>query len=149
MSIFGTETSAGHPVKKNIGYWRFILVNQTPAFLCNGVTIYSEVLFTIDSHTRYQCFYESSWSWLSWTLYIAVFKISVGSQTLSSKNLGRSGKLSFFVIYKFWQNYPLVRQVSDLILKTDIVYISVKICIWLSCTLFCYGYVISGPFNMD
>ena len=36
------------------------------------------------------------------------------------QNLGRSGKLSFFVIYKFWQNCASVRQVSDLILKTDI-----------------------------
>ena len=34
------------------------------------------------------------------------------------QNLGRSGKLSLFVIYKFWQNCASVRQVSDLILKT-------------------------------
>ena len=34
------------------------------------------------------------------------------------QNLGRSGKLSFFIIYKFWQNCASVRQVSDLILKT-------------------------------
>ena len=31
------------------------------------------------------------------------------------QNLGRYGKLSFFVIYKFWQNRPSVQQVSDLI----------------------------------
>ena len=37
------------------------------------------------------------------------------------QNLGRSGKLSFFVIYKFWQNCPSVQQVSDLILKTGII----------------------------
>ena len=34
------------------------------------------------------------------------------------QNSGRSGKLSFFVIYKFWQNCASVWQVSDLILKT-------------------------------
>ena len=34
------------------------------------------------------------------------------------QNLGRSGKLSFFIIYKFWQNCASVQQVSDLILKT-------------------------------
>ena len=34
------------------------------------------------------------------------------------QNLGRSGKLSFFILYKFWQNCASVRQVSDLILKT-------------------------------
>ena len=34
------------------------------------------------------------------------------------QHLGRSGKLSFFIIYKFWQNCASVRQVSDLILKT-------------------------------
>ena len=34
------------------------------------------------------------------------------------QNLGRSGKLSFFIIYKFWQNCASVRQVSNLILKT-------------------------------
>ena len=34
------------------------------------------------------------------------------------QNLGRSGKLSFFIIFKFWQNCALVPQVSDLILKT-------------------------------
>ena len=33
------------------------------------------------------------------------------------QNLGRSGKLSFFTIYKFWQSCGLVRQLSDLILK--------------------------------
>ena len=31
------------------------------------------------------------------------------------QNSGRSGKLSFFVIYEFWQNCASVRQVSDLI----------------------------------
>ena len=36
------------------------------------------------------------------------------------QNLGQSGKLSFFIIYKFWQNCASVRQVPDLILKTDI-----------------------------
>ena len=35
------------------------------------------------------------------------------------QNWGRSSKLSFFVIYKFWQNCTAVRQVSYLILKTD------------------------------
>ena len=34
------------------------------------------------------------------------------------QNLRRSGKLSFFVIYKFCQNCTAVRQVSNLILKT-------------------------------
>ena len=34
------------------------------------------------------------------------------------QHLGQSGKLSFFIIYKFWQNCASVRQVSDLILKT-------------------------------
>ena len=34
------------------------------------------------------------------------------------QNLSRSGKLSFFTIYKFWKNCAFVRQVSDLILKT-------------------------------
>ena len=34
------------------------------------------------------------------------------------QNLARSSKLSFFTIYKFWQNCASVRQVSDLILKT-------------------------------
>ena len=38
------------------------------------------------------------------------------------QNLGRSGKLSFFIIYKFWQNCASVRQVSDLILKTAMKY---------------------------
>ena len=33
------------------------------------------------------------------------------------QNLCCSGKLSFFVIYKFWQNCASVRQVSDHILK--------------------------------
>ena len=37
---------------------------------------------------------------------------------IDRQNLGRSGKLSFFIIYKFWQNCASVRQVSDLILKT-------------------------------
>ena len=36
------------------------------------------------------------------------------------QNLGQSSKLSFFIIYKFWQNCALVWQVSDLILKTHI-----------------------------
>ena len=36
------------------------------------------------------------------------------------QNLDRSGKLSFFVIYKFWQNCALIQQASDLILKTGI-----------------------------
>ena len=36
---------------------------------------------------------------------------------IDRQNLGRSGKLSFFIIYKFWQNCASVRQVSDLILK--------------------------------
>ena len=35
------------------------------------------------------------------------------------QNLGRSGKLFFFVIYKFWQICPSVWQFSDLILKTE------------------------------
>ena len=35
------------------------------------------------------------------------------------QNLGRSGKLSFFLKYKFWQNCASVLQVSDLILKID------------------------------
>ena len=35
------------------------------------------------------------------------------------QNLRRSGKLSFSVIYKFCQNCAAVRQVSNLILKTD------------------------------
>ena len=35
------------------------------------------------------------------------------------QNLGRSGKLSFFIIYKFWQNCAWVWQVLYLILKTD------------------------------
>ena len=34
------------------------------------------------------------------------------------QNLGWSGTLSFFIIYKFWQNCASIRQVSDLILKT-------------------------------
>ena len=34
------------------------------------------------------------------------------------QNLGRSGKLSFFIIYKFLQNCASVRQVLNLILKT-------------------------------
>ena len=42
---------------------------------------------------------------------------SIASCTLM-QHLGRSGKLSFFIIYKFWQNCASVRQVSDLILKT-------------------------------
>ena len=37
------------------------------------------------------------------------------------QNLDPSGKLSFFIIYKFWQNGASVRQVSDLILKTVII----------------------------
>ena len=36
------------------------------------------------------------------------------------QNLRRSGKLSFFVIYKFCKNCAAVRQVSNLILKTGI-----------------------------
>ena len=36
------------------------------------------------------------------------------------QNLGQSGKLSFFTLCKFWQNCAMVRQVSDLILKTAI-----------------------------
>ena len=48
-------------------------------------------------------------------------------------NLGRSGKLSFFIIYKFWQNCASVRQVSDLILKTvhqgQVTHILIIICI--------------------
>ena len=43
------------------------------------------------------------------------------------QNFGRSGKLFFFTIYKFWKNCASVRQVSDLILKT--VYASVN---WVS-----------------
>ena len=38
------------------------------------------------------------------------------------KNLGRSGKLSFFIIYKFWQNCASFRHFLDLIFKTDIIY---------------------------
>ena len=34
------------------------------------------------------------------------------------QNLSQSGKLSFFIIYKFWQSCASVWQVSDLILKT-------------------------------
>ena len=37
---------------------------------------------------------------------------SIASCTLV-QHLGRSGKLSFFIIYKFWQNCASVRQVSD------------------------------------
>ena len=40
---------------------------------------------------------------------------------IDRQNLGRSGKFSFFIIYKFWQNCASVRQVSDLILKTVII----------------------------
>ena len=59
-------------------------------------------------------------------LHIAVFKISAGPRTLTGKiwvGPARFGKLSFFIIYKFSQNCASVRQVSDLILKTDIVMI--------------------------
>ena len=35
------------------------------------------------------------------------------------QNLNLSGKLSFFFIYKFWQNWASVPQVSDFILKTE------------------------------
>ena len=36
------------------------------------------------------------------------------------QNLGLSGKLSFLIIYKFWQNCASIQQVSDLILKTGV-----------------------------
>ena len=52
-------------------------------------------------------------------LTFSVFKISAGLRTLTGKDLGRSDKLSFFIIYKFWLNCASVRQVSDLILKSD------------------------------
>ena len=35
------------------------------------------------------------------------------------QNMGHSGMLFFFTIYKFWQNCAWVRRVSDLILKTE------------------------------
>ena len=44
--------------------------------------------------------------------------ISLVSVKLVILNLGLSGKLSF-IIYKFWQNCASVRQVSDLVLKTE------------------------------
>ena len=37
------------------------------------------------------------------------------------QNLGRSGKLSCFTIYEFWQTCGSVRQISDLILKTGVI----------------------------
>ena len=37
------------------------------------------------------------------------------------QNLGRFGKLSFVIIYKFWQNCASVWQVSDPILKTGFI----------------------------
>ena len=51
----------------------------------------------------------------------AVFKISAGPRTLTGKIwVGPASfpSLSYINIYKFWQNCALVRQVSDLILKT-------------------------------
>ena len=41
-----------------------------------------------------------------------------GEDIVGVKISSHTGKLSFFIIYKFWQNCASVRQVSDLILKT-------------------------------
>ena len=44
------------------------------------------------------------------------------------QNLGLSSKLSFCIDYKFWQNCASVRQVSDLILKTELlVYAKIEV----------------------
>ena len=42
------------------------------------------------------------------------------------QNLGRSGKLSFFVIFKFWQNCASLRQVPYLILKTGFLVVPIQ-----------------------
>ena len=50
----------------------------------------------------------------------AVFKISARRRTVTNK-------LSFFIIYKFWQNCTSIWQVSDLILKTADVRVKVQL----------------------
>ena len=42
------------------------------------------------------------------------------------QNLAQSGKLSFFIIYKFWQNCALVWQISDHILNIELTHWGLK-----------------------
>ena len=53
-------------------------------------------------------------------LHRCIFSLQNKCRTVNPdrQNLGWSAKLSFFMIYKFWQNCALVRKVSDLILIT-------------------------------
>ena len=59
-----------------------------------------------------------------WIIWIHKYDCSLQNKCRTAdpdrQNLRRSGKLSFFVIYKFCQNCAAVRQVLNLILKTVI-----------------------------
>ena len=76
---------------------------------------------------RAQCF--STWPSVQWSHRYMDFSLQNKCWTADPdrQNLGRSGKLSFFTIYKFWQNCASVRQVSDLILKTRISIIKIRL----------------------
>ena len=80
--------------------------------------LFPEVQFTITKHQFRQ--------WLViWKKDVCIGKTHTTSlqnkcrtADPDQQNLGPSGKLSVFIIYKFWQNCASVRQVSDLILNT-------------------------------
>ena len=77
----------------------------------------------------------------------AVFKNKCQTVDPDRQNLGWSGMLSFFIIYKFWQNCASVRQVSDIILKTGsvIVHCSAPIYMYILYTciyIHIYTYII-------
>ena len=97
-------------------------VKINSVFQCQNLTL------ICSGHGYYQCFNICVWIyWSICSIYTAVnihkqynsLKNKCGTKDPDRQNLGRSGKLSFFNIYKFWQNCASVWQVSDLILKTD------------------------------
>ena len=73
------------------------------------------------------------WGWVSNFILHFIMDVITSLQNLRTadpdpQNLGLSSKLSFFVNYKFWQNGASVRQVSDLILKTELlVYAKIEV----------------------
>ena len=67
---------------------------------------------------------DTCFIWGLWVFYQQLCTLQNKCQATDPDrhNWGWSSRLSFFTIYKFWQNCASVRQGSDLILKTDYVY---------------------------
>ena len=68
------------------------------------------------------CEFQLSTPWYSWHSMLDITILSLQKKCRTAdpdwQNFPWSGKLSFLVIYKFWQKCIFVRQVSDLIFKT-------------------------------